>query len=57
MYLKIYLKIILNTLIEAGYLRFSFLISFISKSYNPKKIIIAPTGIDAFKSLSLKRNL
>ena len=45
------------TLIEAGYLRFSFLISFISKSYNPKKIIIAPTGIDAFKSLSLKRNL
>ena len=45
------------TLIEAGYLRFSFLISFISKNHNNKKIIIAPTGIDSFRSLSLKRNL
>ena len=44
-------------LIEAGYLRFSFLKSLITKSYNDKKIIIAPTGIDSFRSLSLKRNL
>ena len=44
-------------LIEAGYLRFSFLISFITKTYNNKKIIIAPTGIDSFKNLSLSKKL
>ncbi len=44
-------------LIQAGYLRFSFLISSITKKYNNKKIIIAPTGIDSFKTLSLKKKL
>ena len=44
-------------LIESGYLRFSFLINFISKNYDDKKIIIAPTGIDSFKNLSLKNEL
>lgn len=44
-------------LLEAGYLRFTFLINLITKDYNNKKIIIAPTGIDSFQNLSLKRKL
>ena len=44
-------------LIESGYLRFSFLKNSFTKNYNKKKIIIAPTGIDSFKTLSLKKKL
>ena len=44
-------------LLETGYLRFSFLINSITKSFNNKTIIIAPTGIDSFASLSLKKKL
>ena len=44
-------------LLETGYLRFSLLINSITKSFNNKTIIIAPTGIDSFASLSLKKKI
>ena len=42
-------------LLEAGYLRFTFLINLVTKNYNHKKIIIAPTGMNLSRSFIEKK--
>jgi hypothetical protein len=47
----------LPILMEMGYLRFSYLSRKIKDKYQDNRIVIAPTGIDSFKNLSIKKKL
>lgn len=44
-------------LLETGYLRFSYLSKKIRDKSEYKRIVIAPTGIESFKKLSIKKKL
>lgn len=58
---KVFKKLFKNyqipILLETGYLRFSYLSKKIRDKSEHKRIIIAPTGIDSFNNLSIKKKL